>query len=35
MINKFDIINYINRINSFPNAFITYRIMLTFQVLVV
>jgi len=27
-----DILNYINRINSFPNAYITYRIMLTILV---
>jgi len=30
-----DILNYIKRINSFPNVYITYRIMLTILVLVV
>ena len=30
-----DILNCIKRINSFPNAYITYRIMLTILVLVV
>jgi len=29
-----DILNYIKRINSFPNAYMTYRIMLTILVLV-
>ena len=29
-----DILNYIKRINSFPNAYIAYRIMLTILVLV-
>jgi len=27
-----DILNYIKRINSFPNAYITYKIMLTIPV---
>ena len=30
-----DILNYIKRINYFPNVYITYRIMLTILVLVV
>jgi len=30
-----DILNYIKRINSFPNAYITYRIMLIILVLFV
>ena len=30
-----DILNYIKRINSFPNVYITYRIMLTILMLVV
>jgi len=29
-----DILNYIKRIDSFPNAYITYRIMLTISLLV-
>jgi len=28
-----DILNYIKRLYSFPNAYITFRIMLTIQVL--